>query len=182
MAPLDQRVNHLSRNQHQHSGDQGCTQPKPRFHQTHTESEQCPSEGVRQFKEGKQHRPVGWAGVLVQHAAVRGERILLNVQVTATMLIGMPKPPTSANAKPAPIVGALISDRSSIRCFYTYQDISSGFFKCLSGLLDDRVDFTSDVAFEATDDIAPAHSFRGSSAQVRLRPQVVAQPDDDYAI
>ena len=60
--------------------------------------------------------------------------------------------------------------------------MSSGIFECLSGLLDDRVNFACDIAFEATDDFDLAHSFRGSSAQVRLRPQIVAQPDDDYAI
>ena len=60
--------------------------------------------------------------------------------------------------------------------------MSSGFFKCLGGLTDDRVDFASDIAFEATDDFDLAHSLCGSSTQVRLRPQVVAQSDDDYAI
>ena len=60
--------------------------------------------------------------------------------------------------------------------------MSSGFFEYLGGLADDRVDFASDIAFKATDDLDLAHSFRGSSAQVRLCPQIVAQPDDDYAI
>ena len=60
--------------------------------------------------------------------------------------------------------------------------MSSGLFKCLSGLLEDRVDFASNITFEATNDLSLAHSFRGSSAQVRLCPQVVAQPDDDYTI
>ena len=60
--------------------------------------------------------------------------------------------------------------------------MSSGFFKYLGGLPDDRVDFASDIAFEATDDFDLAHSFCGSSTQVRLRPQIVAQSDDDYAI
>ena len=60
--------------------------------------------------------------------------------------------------------------------------MSSGFFKYLGRLPDDRVDFASDIAFEATDDFDLAHSLCGSSTQVRLRPQVVAQPDDDYTI
>ena len=60
--------------------------------------------------------------------------------------------------------------------------MSSGFFKYLGGLTDDRVDFASDIAFETADDFDLAHSFCGSSTQVRLRPQVVAQSDDDYAI
>ena len=60
--------------------------------------------------------------------------------------------------------------------------MSSGFFKYLGGLTDDRVDFASDIAFKATDDFDLAHSFGGASTQVRLRPQIVTQPDDDYAI
>ena len=59
---------------------------------------------------------------------------------------------------------------------------SSGFIEYLVGLLDDRVHFTSDIAFKATDDLDLAHSFCGTSTQVRLRPQIVAQPDDDFAI
>ena len=60
--------------------------------------------------------------------------------------------------------------------------MSSGVFKYLGGLLDDRVDFASDIAFEATNDFALGHSFRKPSTQVGPRPQVVAQSDDDYAI
>ena len=60
--------------------------------------------------------------------------------------------------------------------------MSSGFFKYLGGLTDDRVDFTSDIALETADDFDLAHTFCGSPTQVRLRPQVVAQPGDDYAI
>ena len=60
--------------------------------------------------------------------------------------------------------------------------LSSGVFKWSGGLLDDRVDFASDIAFKATNDLALAHSFRGSSAQVRPCPQIVTQPDDDYTI
>ena len=52
--------------------------------------------------------------------------------------------------------------------------MSSGFNEYLVWLADDRVDFTSDIAFKATDDFDLAHSFCGSSAQVRLRPQIVA--------
>ena len=60
--------------------------------------------------------------------------------------------------------------------------MSSGYIEYLVGLADDRVDFTGYIAFEATDDFSFAHSFCGSSTQVGLRPQIVAQPDDDYAI
>ena len=60
--------------------------------------------------------------------------------------------------------------------------LSSSLFKCLGGLPDDRVDFASDIAFEATNDFDLAHSLCGSSTKVGLRPQIVAQPDDDYAI
>ena len=60
--------------------------------------------------------------------------------------------------------------------------MSSGFFEYLGGLPDDRVDFASNIAFEAADDFDLAHPFCGSSTQVRPRPQVVAQPDDYYAI
>ena len=60
--------------------------------------------------------------------------------------------------------------------------MSSGRIEYLGRLPDDRVDFASDIAFEATDDFDLAHSLCGSSTQVRLRPQIVAQPDDDYAI
>ena len=60
--------------------------------------------------------------------------------------------------------------------------MSSGRIEYLGRLPDDRVDFASDIAFKATDDFDLAHSFGGASTQVRLRPQVVAQPDDDYAI
>ena len=42
--------------------------------------------------------------------------------------------------------------------------ISSGFNEYLVWLADDRVDFTGDIAFKATDDFDLAHSFCGSSA------------------
>ena len=48
--------------------------------------------------------------------------------------------------------------------------MSSGFIEYLVGLLDDRVDFASDIAFEAADDLDLAHSFCGSSTQVCLGP------------
>ena len=60
--------------------------------------------------------------------------------------------------------------------------MSSGFFEYLGGLADDRVDFASDIAFKATDDLDLAHSFCGSSTKVVLCSQIVAQPDDNYAI
>ena len=60
--------------------------------------------------------------------------------------------------------------------------MSSGVLKYLVGLADDGVDFASDISFQATNDFDLAHSLRGSSTQVRLRPQVVAKPDDYYAI
>ncbi len=60
--------------------------------------------------------------------------------------------------------------------------MSSGRIEYLGRLPDDRVDFASDIAFETADDFDLAHSLCGSSTQVRLRPQIVAQPDDDYAI
>ena len=60
--------------------------------------------------------------------------------------------------------------------------MSSSVNEYLVGLLDGRVDFASDIAFKAADDIAPAHSFCGSSPQVGLCPQIVTQPDDDYSI
>ncbi len=60
--------------------------------------------------------------------------------------------------------------------------MSSGVLKYLDGLADDRVDFASDIAFKATNDFYLAHSICGSSTQISLRPEVVAQPDDDYAI
>ena len=52
--------------------------------------------------------------------------------------------------------------------------MSSGFNEYLVWLADDRVDFSGNIAFKATDDFDLAHSFCGSSAQVRLRPQIVA--------
>ena len=60
--------------------------------------------------------------------------------------------------------------------------MSSGRIEYVGRLPDDRVDFASDIAFKSTDDFDLAHSFCGSSPQVRLRPQIVTQPDDDYAI
>lgn len=60
--------------------------------------------------------------------------------------------------------------------------MSSGFFKHCVWLLDDGVDFASDIAFEATDDFDLAHTLFGSPPQIRLRPQIVAKPDDDDAI
>ena len=60
--------------------------------------------------------------------------------------------------------------------------MSSGFIEYLVGLLDDRVDITSDLAFKGADDLDLAHSFRGSSMQILLSPQIVAQSDDDYTI
>ena len=60
--------------------------------------------------------------------------------------------------------------------------MSSGRIEYLVGLADDRVDFASDITFKATDDFDLAHSFCGSSTQVGLRPQIVAQPDDDDTI
>ena len=60
--------------------------------------------------------------------------------------------------------------------------MSSGFIEYLVGLVDDRVDFTSDIAFKATDDFDFAHSFYGSSTQILLSSQIVAQSDDNYTI
>ena len=60
--------------------------------------------------------------------------------------------------------------------------MSSGFSEYLVWLLDDRVALTSYIAFEATDDFDLAHSFRGSSTQILLSPQIVAQSDNHYAI
>ena len=60
--------------------------------------------------------------------------------------------------------------------------LSSGFIGYLVGLPDDRVDFASHIAFEAADDLGLAHSFCGSSTQVPLCSQIVAQPDDDYSV
>ena len=60
--------------------------------------------------------------------------------------------------------------------------MSSGFIEYLVGLPDDRVDFASDIAFEAADDVALAHSLCGSTTHVCPCPRVVSQPDDDYAI
>ena len=69
---------------------------------------------------------------------------------------------------------------ASIKLMLLYM--SSGVFKYLGGFAEDRVDFASRIAFEATNDFDLAHSFRCSSTQVGLRPQVVAQSDDDYTI
>ena len=69
--------------------------------------------------------------------------------------------------KPSP------SNRRSNRCTYTCQ---AGFSEYLVWLADDREDFTSDIAFKATDDFDLAHSFCCSSTQVGPCPQIVAQP------
>ena len=60
--------------------------------------------------------------------------------------------------------------------------MSSGFIEYLGRFPYDRVDFSSNIALETADDVAPAHSFCGSTTHVCLRPRVMAQPDDDYAI
>ena len=48
--------------------------------------------------------------------------------------------------------------------------------------LNDREDFASDTAFKATDYCGLAHFLTGSTTHVCLGPQVVTQPDNDYAI
>ena len=60
--------------------------------------------------------------------------------------------------------------------------LSSGFVEYLSRFLDGGEDFASNVAFETADDVALAHSLRGSTPHVCLGPRVKAQPDDNYAI
>ena len=47
---------------------------------------------------------------------------------------------------------------------------SSNFFEHLSRLLDGRVDFSSNIAFETADDVMLAHSLSGSTLQVSLAP------------
>ena len=53
--------------------------------------------------------------------------------------------------------------------------ISSGFNEYLVCLEDDRVDFTSDIAFKATDDFDLAHSFCGSTSQA-IRDNEICRP------
>ena len=60
--------------------------------------------------------------------------------------------------------------------------MSSGFFEYHGRFLDDREDFTSDIAFKATDDFDLAHSLSASATHVCLGSQVMTQPDHDYAI
>ena len=59
--------------------------------------------------------------------------------------------------------------------------MSSGRIEYLGRLLDGRVDFSSNIAFETADDVALAHSLRGSTTHICLGAQLVTQPDD-YAI
>ncbi len=60
--------------------------------------------------------------------------------------------------------------------------MSSGRIEYLGRLLDGREDFSSNIAFETADDVALAHSLRGSTTHICLGAQLVTQPDDDYAI
>ena len=60
--------------------------------------------------------------------------------------------------------------------------LSSNFPKYLSRLLDGRVDFSGNIAFETADDITLAQSLGGSSTHVCLGLRVMTQSDDDYAI
>ncbi len=57
--------------------------------------------------------------------------------------------------------------------------MSSGFIEYLVGLADDRVDFASDIAFKATDDLGFAHSLRGSATHICLCSLLVTQSDHD---
>ena len=51
--------------------------------------------------------------------------------------------------------------------------MSSSYVERLGRFLDGRVDFSSDIAFETTDDVALAHSLCGSTLHVCLGPQLV---------
>ena len=60
--------------------------------------------------------------------------------------------------------------------------MSSGFIEYLVGLLDGRVDLSSHIALQTSDDFSFAHSLCGATTHIRLGPQIVTQPDEDDAI
>ena len=57
--------------------------------------------------------------------------------------------------------------------------LSSCLIESLGSLLDGRVDFSSNVAFETADDFALAHPLRGSTSHVRRGAQFVTWSDYD---
>ena len=66
------------------------------------------------------------------------------------------------------------SSRSLCQMMLLYMSSSLG--ECLSGLLDGRVDFSSNIAFETADDFSLAHSLGGSTTHVLLSPRFITQP------
>ena len=60
--------------------------------------------------------------------------------------------------------------------------MSSDFIEHLVGLLDGRVDFSSHIALQTSNDFSFTHSLCGATTHIRLGTRIVTQPDHNDAI